>query len=73
MHDVRSVLEDMNMAKCPYCDKPVELEAEHGDRHDEVRKEIKGVVKKEVMYFCPHCERILGFSFYPGGWATGRP
>ena len=40
---------------------------------DAVRKEIAGSLKKEVMYTCPHCEKVLGFAFFFGGVATGRP
>ena len=61
------------MAKCPYCEKPVSLNASQTDRKNEVSKEIKGALKKEVMYSCPHCEKVLGFGFYFGGWVTGRP
>ena len=61
------------MAKCPYCDKPVQLSTNGGNPNNEVRKEVEGSVKKEVMYICPHCDRVLGFGFFPGGWATGRP
>jgi hypothetical protein len=31
------------------------------------------VVKKEVMYSCPHCDAVLGFGFFIGGLLTGRP
>jgi hypothetical protein len=61
------------MAKCPYCEKPVVLNAGGADAKNEVRKEVKGAVKKEIMYSCPHCERILGFGFFFGGLITGRP
>jgi len=30
-------------------------------------------VKKEIMYSCPHCDCVLGFSFFLGGVLTGRP
>lgn len=40
---------------------------------EEVRKDVEGIIKKEVMYSCPHCDRILGFAFFLGGFATGRP
>ncbi len=61
------------MATCPYCDKPVSLEPKGSDRENEVRKEVKGTIKKEVMYACPHCGKVLGFGFFFGGLATGRP
>ena len=40
---------------------------------EEVHKELVGFIKKEIMYSCPHCESILGFGFFLGGLATGRP
>jgi len=44
------------LAICPYCKQEVSL-------HD-VNKESGrvGFFKKEIMYSCPHCENILGFS-----------
>lgn len=53
------------MAKCPHCDANVTLE--------NVVREVRGFAKKEVMYACPECRRILGFAFFFGGWLTGRP
>jgi hypothetical protein len=38
-----------------------------------VNREVKGRLKKEVMYSCPHCNAILGFGFFFGGLLTGRP
>lgn len=61
------------MAICPFCEKPVALKTDRDAKHCEVRKEVKGAAKKEVMYSCPHCNRVLGFAFFMGGWATGRP
>ncbi len=63
------------MPKCPYCKKPVTLSDKptRGAETQSVRKEVIGSVKKEVMYFCPHCECILGFGFFMGGILTGRP
>jgi hypothetical protein len=61
------------MAKCPYCELPVALESHGPDKLNEVRKEVDGIVKKEIMYSCPHCDRVLGFSFFVGGLLTGRP
>ena len=62
------------MAKCPHCKKPVALndKADSSDSRP-VRKEVLGKVKKEVMYSCPHCDCVLGFSFFLGGVLTGRP
>lgn len=62
------------MAKCPHCKKPVTL-SEQTESSDSkpVCKEVLGKVKKEVMYYCPHCGCVLGFSFFFGGVLTGRP
>ncbi len=57
------------MAICPYCQKTVTLK----DSENEVKKEVKGSAKKEVMYSCPHCNKVLGFAFFLGGVLTGRP
>ena len=64
------------MALCPHCKQPVTLEKarrEAGDLPEEVHKEVVGFVKKEIMYSCPHCDCVLGFGFFFGGLATGRP
>lgn len=49
------------------------MKATGSDKKNEVRKDIKGSVKKEVMYSCPHCEKVIGFGFFFGGVLTGRP
>lgn len=62
------------MAKCPHCKKPVTLSEQTASADSRpVRKEVVGIVKKEVMYSCPHCDCVLGFSFFFGGVLTGRP
>lgn len=66
------------MAKCPYCKQVVTLEKTNRESQDvrepqEVHKEVTGVVKKEIMYSCPHCDSVLGFGFFIGGILTGRP
>ncbi len=63
------------MTKCPHCKKPVTLSKKpsHSSEAQPIRKEVIGSVKKEVMYSCPHCECVLGFSFFLGGVLTGRP
>lgn len=64
------------MAKCPYCKQAVTLagtKRETGEFPDEVHKEVIGVIKKEIMYSCPHCDAVLGFGFFLGGFMTGRP
>lgn len=63
------------MAKCPHCNAPVTLgdtRRESADA-DDVHKDVLGMVKKEIMYSCPHCDRVLGFGFFFGGLVTGRP
>lgn len=64
---------DLPMPKCPYCDKPVTLNEDARDPQNEVQKEVKGTIKKEVMYNCPHCQKVLGFGYFMGGVLTGRP
>lgn len=62
------------MAKCPYCDEDITLgSTKKEEANDEIQKDVEGIVKKEVMYSCPHCDRVLGFAFFLGGFATGRP
>jgi uncharacterized protein with PIN domain len=64
------------MAKCPYCKMAVSLDKtkrEAASVSEEVHKEVSGLVKKEIMYSCPHCDSILGFGFFIGGLLTGRP
>jgi hypothetical protein len=66
------------MAKCPYCQQAVTLEKTKRETQDtrephEVHKEVQGVVKKEIMYSCPHCDCVLGFGFFIGGLLSGRP
>jgi len=61
------------MALCPHCEMQVTLESAKKDKVDEVHKDVEGLVKKEVMYSCPHCDKILGFAFFLGGLYTGRP
>jgi len=48
-------LEEENMGNCPYCKQKVSI--------NDVKTETRGVgSKREIMYMCPHCESILGFS-----------
>ena len=61
------------MALCPHCNKKVTLESATKEKNDEVHKEIDGLIKKEVMYSCPHCDKILGFAFFLGGNLNNRP
>jgi len=64
------------MAKCPHCKNEVVLEStkrETAQVSDAVHKETAGMVKKEIMYSCPHCDSVLGFGFFIGGLLTDRP
>jgi hypothetical protein len=64
------------MAKCPYCKQAVTLEKakkESAESLETIHKEVKGLIKKEIMYSCPHCDSVLGFGSFFGGLATGRP
>jgi hypothetical protein len=66
------------MPKCPYCKQVVTLEKTNRESLDvnepePVHREVSGVVKKEIMYSCPHCDSILGFGFFLGGLLTHRP
>jgi uncharacterized protein with PIN domain len=61
------------MAKCPHCGEPVILKGFDSEKKNEVRREVYGILKKETMYSCPHCERVLGFGYFFGGLITGRP
>jgi primosomal protein N' len=58
------------MAICPHCEKPVTLTK--GELH-QVCRQTEGTAKKEVMYSCPHCDKVMGFAFFLGGMLTGRP
>jgi hypothetical protein len=44
------------MAHCPYCKQGITLQ--------DVKREVKGVgfLKQEIMYVCPYCDTIVGFS-----------
>jgi uncharacterized protein with PIN domain len=64
---------ETDMALCPHCEKEVMLDSTKKDKADQVQKEIKGIIKKEVMYSCPYCGKTLGFAFFFGGMTTGRP
>jgi hypothetical protein len=66
------------MPKCPYCKQIVTLKKTRRESADvsvpkEIQREVSGMIKKEIMYSCPHCDSILGFGFFIGGSLTGRP
>lgn len=66
------------MPKCPYCKQVVTLDKTNRESADVatpegIHREVEGVVKKEIMYSCPHCDSILGFGFFFGGLLTHRP
>jgi hypothetical protein len=55
------------MPKCPHCDGALTIHANPEGDAKEVRREIKGRLKKEALYFCPHCDKVLGFAYFFGG------
>ncbi len=65
------------MALCPHCRNSVCLApprpAPAGEAPLRVSRQVLGILKKEVMYVCPHCDVVLGFGHFKGGWLTGRP
>ncbi len=66
------------LPKCPYCKQVVTLDKTKRESSDismpeAVHKETTGLVKKEIMYSCPHCDAVLGFGFFFGGLLTHRP
>ena len=48
--------EKNQIGQCPFCKGEVTLAS--------VEKETKGkgFLKQEIMYICPHCRAVLGFS-----------
>lgn len=52
------------MARCPYCEKEVTLKERDSSDPSAVRKATRTIwaLRKEVMYSCPHCEKVLGFA-----------
>ena len=46
----------MKMPVCPYCKQRLSLQ--------DVKQEVqgRGFFKQEVMYYCPYCDTVLGFS-----------
>lgn len=61
------------MPKCPHCEGEVTLDSTPRGGAREVRREVKGLLKKETLYSCPHCDKVLGFAYFLGGAVTGRP
>ena len=66
------------MLKCPFSKQVVTLKKTRRESADVsvpegVQREISGLIKKEIMYSCPHCDSILGFGFFLGGLLTDRP
>lgn len=49
-------IENNTPSKCPHCKGEITLET--------VNKETKGIgfIKQEIMYSCPNCHSVLGFS-----------
>jgi len=55
------------MPKCPYCKQVLTLDKTNREAADVsflegVEREVSGLVKKEIMYSCPHCDSILGLA-----------
>lgn len=44
------------MAKCPFCKKELKI------KDLDIEKKGAGFFKQEIMYSCPSCKAILGFS-----------
>ena len=37
-----------------------------------IHRDVSGLILKEIMYSCPHCDSTLGFGFFPN-LLTDRP
>ena len=44
---------------CPHCSEPVE---------ELWFRELKGVLGRRYVYFCPRCRKVLGVSHRKGFW-----
>jgi len=61
------------MAKCPYCEKNVFINPSDKEScESEVLRESIGRIKFEVMYSCPHCDKVLGFAYFRWGILSGN-
>lgn len=68
------------MAKCPHCQQSLSLahtkrevaDAPHPTDVERVHRDVEGLLKKEIMYSCPHCDAVLGFGFFFGGLLSHR-
>jgi primosomal protein N' len=58
------------MAKCPHCEKAITLKK---GKENQICRQTEGTLKKEIMYSCPYCDKVIGFGFFIGGLLTGRP
>jgi len=49
-------MENQPKGKCPFCKGEVDLRT--------INKQVigAGFLKQEIMYICPHCQAVLGFS-----------
>ena len=64
------------MSECAHCNQPVMLDRNNrasGDLALGVDEDVLGTMTKQVMYACPHCDSVLGFRCFLGGFLTGRP
>lgn len=52
------------MARCPHCQKEVVLRERDSTDPNAVVKDIHTIwwMSREIMYSCPHCGSVLGFS-----------
>lgn len=52
------------MARCPHCEGRGTLDTATKDEgsaeSQQVHKDVSGLIKKEVLYSCPHCGVVLG-------------
>ena len=61
----------MTRATCPYCEKPVLLDAGGPDKTNEVRQEARGTVKKEIRYSCLYCDKFWDAAPTSGACSRG--
>ncbi|MFX0032300.1 MAG: hypothetical protein ACFE8E_01265 [Candidatus Hodarchaeota archaeon] len=62
------------MPKCPYCDGEVHIDSYYTKMtlgsfklESPSMERIGNETRSLFMFFCPHCDRILGFSAFKKG------
>ena len=50
---------DHVLPRCPHC---------HQDLQTVLHRELRGLLGKRFIYFCPHCRAVLGVSHRKGFW-----